>query len=112
MTPPALAIPMEGGPPLFPQKTTSDLKKVYVGISSMFVDARRSLKTQPACGTNNMLLHQKEINPMIRITFIAMINAAVNAEINLEDKVHAWSIFLTLTFILRPLTKLPISLTR
>ena len=84
-----------------------------MGISIVFVDARRSLKTQPACGTNNMmLLHQKEINPMIRITFIAMINAAVNAEINLEDKVHAWTIFLTLTFILRPLTKLPISLTR
>ena len=49
---------------------------------------------------------------MIRITFIAMINAAVNAEINLEDKVHAWTMFLRLTFILRPLTKLPISLTR
>ena len=32
---------------------------------------------------------------MIRITFIAVINAAVNAEINLEDKVHAWTIFLT-----------------
>lgn len=31
--------------------------------------------------------HSITINPMIRITFIAVINAAVNAEINLEDKI-------------------------
>ena len=43
---------------------------------------------------------------MIRITFIAVISAAVNAEIILEDKVHAWTIFLTLKFIFRSLTKL------
>ena len=61
---PPLATPLGRAPSLSSrvgtmEVTTSDLKKVYVGISCMFVDASRSLKTAEnatACGTNIVLL--------------------------------------------------------
>jgi hypothetical protein len=62
MTPPSQP-PALGRAPSFSslgtmEVTTSDLKKVYVGISGMFVHASRSLKTAEnatACGTNILI---------------------------------------------------------